>query len=592
MLRLKSVKQKVAFFIILPLCLVLLIAGSIGMELIEKVLLDQWQETAISKMERSAHQVDMRLMRPKEILHFFQQNRDSQLNQTDERLLTAQLKNIDGVVQVIYTKQEPNIKKTPMMGSQHPHSTTISPLKYDAERNSQTVSVIAQLAAGDGTVHSTVEVVVGFNDLIKQIVKAPWWKGNKAFILDQYGSILASTDTEISSPIRKNLFQEEGILQAKTWKAMKENKSGTVFSNETSPTMVSGYYSLSEAPWTLVVLTDGPSVLRPIISFRSSYFFICSIGILFIALYLWFITSRATKSINQISEAATKLSKGTFDPPLPVKSKDEIGNLTQRFNMMSNQLQERLQLKEELSVAGEIQSNLLPQVDVVEQGFEVALLSKYCDDTGGDYVDIISDEKNRDQVTVVVGDVVGHGIGAALLMTTLRALLRCRASAPGSPDKIINDVNILLCNDTIRFGNFATLFYLTIHRSRNILTWIRCGHDPAIVFCTKTQTFSELKGKGIPLGVDKDAQFTQNQYDFTGSQKILLLGTDGVWEIANPKGELFGKERTKALLNTYAKLSARQIADKILEEIGVFSNFTAPKDDITLAVIKIDGRNT
>lgn len=594
MLRLKSLKQKVAFFIILPLCLILLLAGTIGMRLIGKVLLNQWEETAISKMEKSAHQVDMRLMRPKEILKFFQKTRENQLNKIDIDLLIYQLKNIEGVVEVHYNSpQLTKSNKHNMMGMHQLQSTTISSLNYNAEINSQTVSIIAQFADPAGTVDSNIEVVVAFYDLVDQIVKAPWWKGNKAFILDQDGTILASTNLgspSLTSPsTEQKFFQESGVMQAATWKAIKENKSGTVFSKETPPAKVSGFYSLNEAPWTLVVLTDGPSVLSPIITFRSYYFIICSVGILLVALYLWFITSRATDSINRISVAATRLSKGTFDSPLLVKSKDEIGNLTQRFNVMSSQLKERLKLKQELSLAGEVQANLLPQVDFNEDGLEVALLSKYCDETGGDYVDILSPSlHNENQVTVVVGDVVGHGIGAALLMTTLRALLRCRVSVQGDHNEIISDVNKLLCNDTIRFGNFATLFYLAVDRSLKTLTWVRCGHDPAIVFCKETKTFTELKGEGITMGVDKDFNYTQNQYNYFDSGKIILLGTDGVWEVENHAGEPFGKERTKALLLTYASLSAREIADKILEEIELFSGFQSLKDDITLAIIKLE----
>lgn len=593
MIRLKSLKQKVVFFIILPLCLVLVIAGTIGMRRIEKVLLSQWEETAISKLERSAHQVDMRLMRPKEILRFFQQNQENQLRKKDLELLTYQLKNIDGVVQVLYSS--PKFSKfsgRTRMGMQQPVSTTISSLKYDTETNSQTVSLVAQLATAEGIVHSAIEIKVAFYDLIDQIVKAPWWKGNKAFILDPNGAILASTELENAFATEQNFFQKIGDFHAKTWKAMAESTSGTVFSEETPPDMVSGYYKLKEAPWTLVVLTNGPKVLRPIINFRFAYFLICGFGIICVALYLWVITSRATNSINQISVAATRLSRGVFDPPLPVKSKDEISNLTHRFNVMSSQLKERLQLKQELSLAGEVQANLQPQVDYHNDELDIALLSKYCDDTGGDYVDILPCPQNTNRVTVVVADVVGHGVGAALLMTTLRALVRCRASAAGTPEEIISDVNTLLCNDTIRFGNFATLFYLTVDVSRKKLTWIRCGHEPAMVFSTKTKTFTELKGTGIPLGVDKEFHFAQNQYDYLENRNVILLGTDGIWEIENRAGETFGKERTKALISKYTDLSAREIADKILEEIEKFSDLQPPKDDITLAVIKTDGKDT
>jgi len=568
----------------------MLIAGSLGMRLISDVLLKQWEETAISKMQRSAHNVDMRLMRPKELFRYFQQNRQKQLSWKDAQLIVDQLKAIDGVVEVNYNFTENNHHA--MGGMYSLQKTIISPLGFNATLNGQTVSVVAQFVDTTGVFESQIEVVVEFFDLVEQIVNAPWWKGNKAFILDQYGTILASTergeDLTNNTSNTQRIFGSESELEASTWQAIQNNKSGTVFSPGRPPTIVSGFYHLKEAPWTIVVMAEGASVLHPILTFKRYYFLLCAIGFLCVLLYLWVISSKVTRSINRISTAANGLAKGVFSAPLRIESRDEIGDLTHSFNVMSNQLKERIQLRQEMSLAGEVQNNLLPQSGFKADGLDIAVATKYCDKTGGDYVDIIKASHTKRRATVVVGDVVGHGIGASLLMATLRALLRGRASMPGSPVDITNDVNILLCKDTLRSGNFATLFYLTVDCSLKTVEWVRCGHEPAFLFCPKQNTFTELKGTGMAMGVDEAWQATLNSCQFLDEKQVILIGTDGIWDVENGFGELFGKERTQNLIVKYAHLSAREIISNILEAIEKFRGERSQNDDITLAIIKTE----
>ena len=590
MIRLRSLKQKLALLVILPLCLIMLIAGSLGMSLIGDVLLEQWEETAISKMQRSAHNVDMRLMRPKELFNYFQQNRQKQLSWKDAQLIVDQLKAIDGVVEVNYNFTENNHHA--MGGMYSLQKIIISPLGFNATLNGQTVSVVAQFVDTTGVFESQIEVVVEFFDLVEQIVNAPWWKGNKAFILDQYGTILASTergeDLTNNTSNTQRIFGSESELEASTWQAIQNNKSGTVFSPGRPPTIVSGFYHLKEAPWTIVVMAEGASVLQPILTFKRYYYLLCAIGFLCVLLYLWVISSKITQSINRISTAANDLAKGVFSAPLRIESRDEIGDLTHSFNVMSNQLKERIQLRQEMSLAGEVQNNLLPQSGFKADGLDIAVATKYCDKTGGDYVDIIKASHTKRRATVVVGDVVGHGIGASLLMATLRALLRGRASMPGSPVDITNDVNILLCKDTLRSGNFATLFYLTVDCSLKTVEWVRCGHEPAFLFCPKQNTFTELKGTGMAMGVDEAWQATLNSCQFLDEKQVILIGTDGIWDVENSFGELFGKERTQNLIVKYAHLSAREIISNILEAIEKFRGERSQNDDITLAIIKTE----
>ncbi|WP_092220984.1 PP2C family protein-serine/threonine phosphatase [Desulforhopalus singaporensis] len=596
-LRPTSLKQKTAVFILLPTFLIMAGIGTLSLNLMGKVLLEQWQQTAIAKLHQSAHYVDMRLMRPKEVLQFLQQKEQDNLRWNEIQVLLDQLENLDGVVSVNHewtTGPAPDAqptKATEMMHRFTKHRLTritLSLPQYNPQANSKTVSMFAWFEDQDGHDTGYIEVILSFLDLIDQIVKSPWWKSNKAFIVDGQRNILASTplveDAEQSSG--RVVFGKEDRFEAKTWEAMVRNSSGTVFSPGMVPEKISGFYRLAEAPWTLVITAPGEQVLRPILNFRLYYFIIGGVGILVALSYIHFVTEQTTRAINRLSSAADDLARGKFSEPLMVDSRDEVGDLTTSFNLMTRQLKERLQLQQAMDIAREVQQNLLPRHGFSADGLEVAGTTLYCDATGGDYIDLLDPSVENKSITVVVGDVVGHGIGAALLMATVRALLRGRASRPGSLAEVINDVNRLLCKDTSRSGNFVTLFCLEIDQRNKLIRWVRCGHDCALHYWPAEHVFKELRGEGLALGVDATFSYESNSIRFTDDRQLILLGSDGVWEAENKQGEMFGKQRVKSIISKCHELPAEKIIDKITEEIILFQDGAPQNDDITLVVIK------
>lgn len=597
-LRPTSLKQKTALFILLPTFVIMVSIGGLGQRLVRQVLLEQWQETAITKLQQSAHYVDMRLMRPKEILRFLQNHEQKNLGLEDIVLLLEQLRSLDGVVQVKHNLLNPNDSKsdkttgnesTSDVNVQRIGNITLSPPKYNTDFLSETVSLSATLQDEKGIHSSSIEVVLSFYDLIDQIVKSPWWKSNKAFIVDNKKNILTSTtlfiESEGGEPSIQNFGTDDG-LEMDTWKAMQSQKSGTVFSQGNPPERVSGYYRLTQAPWTLVVTAPGEQVLQPIFEFRKYYYLIVWIGVLIAIFYISIVTEKTTRSINRLSIAADDLAKGRFTEPLAVDSRDEVGALTANFNVMAEQLQERLELQEAMDVAREVQQNLLPHDSFITDGLEVAGLTLYCDETGGDYIDLLFSSHEERRATVVVGDVVGHGVGAALLMATVRALLRGRSCCSGNLGKVAEDVNKLLCRDTAHSGNFVTLFYIETDRENRFFNWVRCGHEPALLYYPASDTFSELRGDGLVLGFDHDSLYSDNVQTFQEVRQVILIGSDGVWDVENSSGERFGKERVRSLLKMYHDLPAENIIEEVTYQITQFRGSHPQNDDITLAIVK------
>lgn len=303
---------------------------------------------------------------------------------------------------------------------------------------------------------------------------------------------------------------------------------------------------------------------------------------------LLFLRQRIIVPVLSINEGAKEVASGDLTVRLKPTGSNEISDLMHSFNEMVGGLRHRDQLRQSLTIAKEVQQNLLPAKPPEFDGVQIAGRSVYCDETGGDYYDFIEyDEGGTGRLGIVIGDVSGHGIASALLMATARAFLRQRTALSGTAAEIITDVNRQLTKDVVESGNFMSLFYLTINRENRSLKWVRAGHDPAIFYDPTTDSFTELKGPGIVLGVDEDFEFVESIQDGLNEGHIILLGTDGIWEARNPQGEMFGKEALYAILRNSGDQAADIILERVIDGLTDFQQGAEAEDDVTLVVLKL-----
>lgn len=244
--------------------------------------------------------------------------------------------------------------------------------------------------------------------------------------------------------------------------------------------------------------------------------------------------------------------------------------------------------KKALSLAAEVQRSLLPQKAPEVKGLDIAGRNVPCDEIGGDYFDFLWDANAACcPFSVVVGDITGHGVDSALLMSSARAFLRMRASQPGTITDIVTAMNGHLTEDIDATGRFMTLFYLSIDEERTGVEWIRAGHDPALIYDPIQDRFEVLKGPGLALGVDQDYVFQSQTVTGMTEGQIIALGTDGIWEACNRNGEMFGKTRFKDSIRWHAAAGAKTILERVLQEHALFTQGVKSEDDITLVVVKI-----
>jgi sigma-B regulation protein RsbU (phosphoserine phosphatase) len=295
-----------------------------------------------------------------------------------------------------------------------------------------------------------------------------------------------------------------------------------------------------------------------------------------------------TRPLNEIARVLKNVRYGRFDQKVRVVSNDEVGYVGDVINEMLHGLVERDRMRQSLELAKEVQQNLLPQNDLTFGDIQIAGRSIYCDETGGDYFDFIPlNGFGTEKIGIAIGDVSGHGIPSALLMATVRSSLRQRSAMPGDIGQILTDVNRQLVGDVEDSGQFMTLFYLMIDTRNKSLKWVRAGHDPAICYDPQIDTFYELGGRGVGLGVVEGFSYDKSERRDYKRGQILCLSTDGFWEARNPEGEMFGKERIYNIIRKNAPLNAGGIRNAVFNELSKFRQDAKIEDDITLVVVKL-----
>ena len=337
--------------------------------------------------------------------------------------------------------------------------------------------------------------------------------------------------------------------------------------------------------WLAKIGQSGMSVAQAQRSVTYEIFFVM------IVLLVWVVNLIVSYSTNlkllfdNETNVLERVSQGDLSKLVPVSTNDEFGVIAGHTNTMINGLRHRTELVTALKLAEEVQQNLLPQGPPSHVGLDIAGISEYCDETGGDYYDYLA--LPRGTLGVVVGDVSEHGVGAALLMATARALIRQRAAMTGDLAPIVTDVNQELYKDVKETGRFMTMFFLEIEVSGKMLRWVRAGHDPAIFYDAGEGTFDELAGEGMALGVDKHFEFHEFSRQGWSAGSVIVIGTDGIREALNLEDEMFGLDRLREVIRRNASESADAIQQAVIKKLSIFQGDTPQQDDMTLVVVKL-----
>lgn len=245
---------------------------------------------------------------------------------------------------------------------------------------------------------------------------------------------------------------------------------------------------------------------------------------------------------------------------------------------------EMQKISRELEIAKDVQQKLLPQNAPAIENLDYFGVCLPADAVGGDYFDYF--KINKEETAFAIGDITGHGLSSALLMAGLVGFVRSNAIVYNDDLKeFMGHVNELMCGSTDG-SRFATFFYSVYNVTSKTLHFVNAGHNPPLLYNSKTKVFKELKTDGFIIGgissfKYKDASTNLNDGD------ILLYYTDGITEAFNLKDEQFDVDRLKKIIEENYALSSKDICDKIIEAVKKHSEGREQADDMTLLAIKI-----
>lgn len=238
-------------------------------------------------------------------------------------------------------------------------------------------------------------------------------------------------------------------------------------------------------------------------------------------------------------------------------------------------------IEEELKLANDIQTRLLPKTNPQIKGFDIASKSFPAKEVGGDYYDFISIDENN--TVICLGDISGKGMPAALLAANLQATLRGLAQFSSSTGECLTRANKLLyrCTD---MQMHATLFYGILDASKNIFHFSNAGHNPPFLIHSDKKVIRLIKG-GIVLGFMEDFRIEEDSVNLKKGDTIIIY-SDGITEAMDISSEEYGEENLLSIIKDSLSLDAEKIIENVFESVRSHVQDAPQSDDITIVVIK------
>jgi len=332
---------------------------------------------------------------------------------------------------------------------------------------------------------------------------------------------------------------------------------------------------------------------------RDWYYSIIA-GLSFAVIAAIIVSVSLTGPLRRLTQAAHRISGGDLSFRIEGREKkDEIGQLSHTFNQMLGDLRQYMtdleettkakeRVESELNLAKEIQESFLPKTFPELEKIDIWGKCDPAREVGGDYFDFFQlDDMNYG---MVIGDVSGKGVAAALFMAVSRTLFRILSTQEHSPDRVLTEFNDRLVALDQGANMFITLFYGVFNTKTGRLFYSTAGHNMPYIrsYGDGDGSFQMLPPieQTMVAGI-MDGMTMGSAETWLRSGDAIVLYTDGMTEAVDDKEEEFGEERLEELLNTYVSLSAKDMCEKLIEDVKLFQTGKPQFDDMTMFILKV-----
>ena len=320
--------------------------------------------------------------------------------------------------------------------------------------------------------------------------------------------------------------------------------------------------------------------------------------VVLLTLAFWLLSRFITRPITVLEQKLGFIACGDLDTVIDVKTGDEIERLGNSINSMTLELKdyianiqsitaEKERIGAELDVATKIQASMLPCIFPAfpqRAEFDIYASMEPAKEVGGDFYDFFL--INEHTLAVVIADVSGKGVPAALFMVIAKTLIKNNAQIGKSPEEVFETVNNLLCENN-EAGMFVTAILGYLDIASGVFTFVNAGHNPPLLRAGGTFDWRKAK-PGFVLAGMEDTFYEQHTVTLNPGDELFLY-TDGVTEAVNKEMELFTDLRLLETANRYFDLPLHEFCISIKREIDKFSNGAEQADDITMLVLRYKG---
>jgi sigma-B regulation protein RsbU (phosphoserine phosphatase) len=449
--------------------------------------------------------------------------------------------------------------------------------------------------------------------------------GNRgyAMLIDQNGHVitrpgLTSGDMRWDeSFVTENLLDSANPGLVAVTREMTEGKTGISRVMFEDGERFIAYAPVESVNWSVAVVMPVEEVIAPALSTRESILaasrdtslhigtqqdlmrtvFSALFVVLLVAVGLLTLifTRYLTRPIEELRKGSEAIGRGDLDYTVEVHTGDEFEELADSFNHMASDLRDHIatlrrttaekeRMLKELEIAKGIQQSFLPDAAPVLPGIDLQGFNLPAAEVGGDFYDFIP--VGEENWGLVIADVSGKGVPAALFMALSRTLIRASAAHNPDPSESIREANRNIYLDS-KTSMFVTLFYAILNPRKKTLTFVNAGHNPPLLFGTAKEGITLLKAKGIALGVLDEIELESVEVQMN-SGNVAVLYTDGVTEAANEQDQEYGVARLEKVIEASRHLSAKGIIEAIVKDVTAFAGTRPQFDDITLMVLKLE----
>lgn len=447
--------------------------------------------------------------------------------------------------------------------------------------------------SGSEEYNGLVAISVDLQKLKKEINNFDHAKFGYSLLISNQGLYVSHPNPDIE--LKKTIYDLANIYNLPELRVagfkLKDGISGNIKMSDSSvwgKPVIFFYAPVPDLNWGMCLVFSQDEFFKP---FRK--FHIKAIGVMLAFLLILFIIislicHRSTRPLLNLSKIAIQYGNGNFSAQLPeTKSADEIGIMTEAFHKMRDKLLEHIEMvrsaaikeqknQSELEIAKDIQQSVLPTDYPCNSVFEVYASMKPARHVGGDFYDFffIGEEK----FAVLIADVSGKGIPAALYMMTAKALIKNTAQSGTDISELFASVNNDLCGGNMS-NMFVTAFLAVLDLKTGILEYVNAGHNPPFFFDGKKYRMLEVK-RNMVLGGIQDIAYTTEKLQMRKGERLFLY-TDGVSEAQNEQGEFYGEDRLQQVLQQDLQ-SPRHTISLVEDSVKAFVGSAEQSDDITM----------